>query len=1096
MQYEIEDADVGFEGYVTKIRFPKKKEDYNGWCAFDFQVDSVFIGEIRKNTIKNGIIPLCGYAPLAKENIRYRVYAKYEMSPKYGHTYQVCYMSSIVSLKTEEDVRNFLLTILPQKTVENFMEYTKDPIGLIKSGDISEMCNIKGVGFTRAQDIVAKFRGVDDRAEVYAIFTKLGLTKRLADDLIEQYKSADSLMADINKNPYILIEKCDGVGWAKADNLALKMGIAEDSEFRIKAYVNYFLTKIAETEGHTWVTLQNLLSSVLGLSKVITKDRVKTILRELVDKEQLHYEEQTKRIGLNKYYRLEKRICDELVRLRDAEVFPVKHIDETIADCEKTVGFEYTQEQKDAIYKIFKNNVFLLTANAGCVDKDTEFFNGEKWKKISEYKSGERVLQYNEDGSASLTKPLMYFKKPCDKLYHFETKYGINQTVCEEHDVLYWKSENIHDSCKVKDIKDKQELYRSGFSGKIKAGFNYSGNGINLSDEEIRVMCAVICDGSFDSSVELKTNSHSYRYCRFHIKKDRKKERIRKLFSDAKIEFKEHNSIMKGYTDFYIKAPMRTKMFDEFWYHCTNKQLQVICDEILYWDGSITKTKNNKEKKKFSTTLKENADFVQFAFTACGYRATIKVDDRKGKKYFTAGKQYVRKSICYEVFISDNVFVGFGNDSRICHKKTKVEEVKSEDGYKYCFMVESTMLVLRRNNCIFVTHNCGKTTIMYPVARILRRNGYNFASCALSGKASLNLSETIGEEGKTIHRLLEFNGFTTQFDRDVNNPLEQNVVILDEVSMVGGDLFLHLLRAMKTGTKLIMIGDPGQLESIGLCNLISDIKGSGKIAQAYLTKIFRQAQKSGIITDSLKVYHQEQILPSNGFVGNEVHGELKDFEIISKNTTQDCLNEIVKKFKKFYYEDKIPIDDIIIAVAKRAIGPLSARCVNQIIQNLLELPKERTLTHKYNDQVLYEITFHVGDKVLVTKNNYKAETIEGINYPIFNGNIGTVYDICGDTLLMKIDDKIMLYGPGEIGDLQLGYAVTTHKLQGTGYPYVIAVCDQGSFNLLSKEHLYTEITRAKKYCALIGTPKAITTAIKTTRVVKKQTYLGEMLAAT
>ena len=123
------------------------------------------------------------------------------------------------------------------------------------------------------------------------------------------------------------------------------------------------------------------------------------------------------------------------------------------------------------------------------------------------------------------------------------------------------------------EIKDKQELYRSGFSGKIKAGFSYSGKGINLTDEEIRVMCAVICDGSFDSSVEFKTNSHSYRYCRFHIKKERKKERIRKLFLDAKIDFKEHNSIVKGYTDFYIKAPMRTKIFDEFWYHCTNKQL-------------------------------------------------------------------------------------------------------------------------------------------------------------------------------------------------------------------------------------------------------------------------------------------------------------------------------------------------------------------------------------------------------------------------------------------------------------------------------------------------------------------------------------------
>ncbi len=1087
---------ITIEGHISRIRYPGKKQQFKGWGAFNFNVEKVLEGTINTNALNKGCISVNGFCPELDLFTKYKISADYEMDDRYGAGYKIIYMSSIVDLNTKEGIKNFLLAVVPPKTVDNLLAYTDDPIGLIESENIEELCKVDGIGVDRANKLIERIKGTNDKRELYAFFTTLRLNRSFADKLANQYGSADKLLCDMKKNPYILIKKCNGVGWKKADIIAQRMGIPENSEFRLRAYIEYFLSEIAETEGHTWISVQNLLSGILGLSSSIEKSDAKSILRKMIDENELYYEAETKRIGLNKYRRLEQRICDELVRLRDTPVFPIRNIDETIKECENIVSFEYTEEQKNAIHKIFENNVFLLTANAGCVDKDTEFFNGEKWKKISEYKSGENVLQYNEDGSATLTKPLMYFKKPCDKLYHFETKYGINQTVCDEHDVLYWKNENTHESCKIKEIKEKQELYRSGFSGKIKTGFSYSGKGINLSNEEIRVMCAVICDGSFDSSVEFKTNSHSYRYCRFHIKKDRKKERIRKLFSDAKIEFKEHNSVAKGYTDFYIKAPMRTKVFDEFWYHCTNKQLQIICDEILYWDGSVTKTKNNKEKKKFSTTLKENADFVQFAFTACGYRATIKVDDRKGKKYFTSGKQYIRKSVCYEVFISNNIFVGFGNDSRIGHKKTKIEEVKSEDGYKYCFMVESTMLVLRRNNCIFVTHNCGKTTIMYPVAKILRKNGLFFSSCALSGKASLNLSETIDEDGMTIHRLLKFNGKTEKFLMNADNPLEDNVVILDEVSMVGGDLFLHLLRAMRTGTKLIMIGDPGQLESIGLCNLISDIQGSGKIAQAHLTKIFRQAQKSGIISDSLRVYHQEQILSQQNSIGKEIHGELKDFEIITRKSAEECLTEIVDKFKYYYFEKHIPIEQIMIIDAKRAVGVLSSRNINEIIQSLLNFDNSKTYTQEYSDQVEYSVTYHVGDRVLVTKNNYKAETIEGENYPIFNGNIGTIVRIFETKMFICFGNQIVIYNQKHIPELQLGYAISCHKSQGAGFPYVIAVCDPTAYTLLSKEHLYTEITRAKKYCTLIGTPKAITTAIKTTRVVKKQTYLGEMLAAT
>lgn len=1081
------------EGKVGRIIYPRSKKDYKGWSCFVFTADKIIEGNIDVRALKGTSISMNGFTPLLDEFTRYKVEAEYKNDPKYGPGYKVNYIGSITNLTTKEGVTDFLRTILPDKTIENLFDFTDNPIELIESGDIKALCCVPGIGSDRAQKIIEKFKDTSDKKELYALFTSIGLTKNLADNLAHQYGSPDLLINDIKTNPYLLIKKCNGIGWSRADDIAKKMGMSETSEDRMAAFVEYFLETTAETEGHTWIVLSTLLSGLMNLSNKITKEQAKLLLRKMVDDGELYYDKELKRIGLQRYRNLEQNICNELVRLRDAEVVQVKYIDETIKDCEKVVGFEYTQEQKDAIYKIFNNNVFLLTANAGCVDKDTEFFNGEKWKKISEYNGRDMVLQYNSDGTATLTKPLMYFKKPCDKLYHFETKYGINQTVCEEHNIIYWNNSETQKNCGIKEIVDKQRSDKSGFSGKFKTNFVYGGNGINLTDDEIRVMCAVICDGSFGNTKS--TN----KYCRIHIKKDRKKDRLRELLNRANIEFREKDSkSLKavGYTDFYFKSPMRTKVFDEYWYSCSNHQMQIICDEIMYWDGTISKTKRGVEQRRFSTTIKESADFIQFAFSACGYRATIRTDNRVGGAIHTYGKTYSRKSVCYEVVISTNTLVGLCSDSRLDHKKTKIQEVKSQDGYKYCFMVESTMLVLRRNNCIFITGNCGKTTIMYPVARILRRNNLIFDSCALSGKASLNLSEMINENGSTIHKLLHYDPIRNKFIYDSDNKIPTNVVILDEVSMVGGELFYSLIRALETGTKLIMIGDPGQLESIGLCNLINDIKCSGKIAQSHLTKIFRQAQRSGIISDSLKIYHQEQILSNQNSIGREVHGELKDFEIITKEDVNGCLKATIDKFKELYFEKKIPIGDIIIVDAKRSIGALSSRNLNQVIQDMLEFNNKNTLTYKYSDQIEYTITFHVNDRVLVTKNNYKTESVFGENYPIFNGNIGTVVQVCPNELIVSFDGTQVICKEDVISTLQLGYAITCHKSQGTGFPYVIAVCDPTAFNLLSKEHLYTEITRAKKYCTLIGTPKSISTSIRTTRVVRKQTFLGEMLLET
>ena len=345
----------------------------------------------------------------------------------------------------------------------------------------------------------------------------------------------------------------------------------------------------------------------------------------------------------------------------------------------------------------------------GCVDRQTEFFNGKCWKSLADYKEGDKVLQYDtETGKASLVKPLAYIKKPCDKMYHFETKYGIDQTLSSEHRVLYvnkthkngkkvW-SDNIHEMS-AEEFKEKQN---SGhFNGGFLTTFDYAGKGVPLSDAEIKLMLAVICDGSFNKRERQKD------YCIVSLKKQRKIDELKAVLKEAGIEYTEHSKT-GGYVTFRFKAPRVEKSFGSFWYRCSKHQLEVVCENVLKWDGSV----DSEGRKSFCSTSKESADFVQFAFSACGYRACIHEDKRVGQTYKTGGKEYERISNSYTVTISDNTIVGMAwhNDGR--KNNPVLTEVTPEDGYKYCFTVPTHALVLRRNGKIFISGNSGKTTAL------------------------------------------------------------------------------------------------------------------------------------------------------------------------------------------------------------------------------------------------------------------------------------------------------------------------------------------------------------------------------------------------
>lgn len=357
------------------------------------------------------------------------------------------------------------------------------------------------------------------------------------------------------------------------------------------------------------------------------------------------------------------------------------------------------------MYGNFENSLTVLTGKAGCVDCDTEFFNGHEWKRIADFEQGDKVLQYNDDGTAELVSPLVYVKSPCDKLWHFKTKYGLDQCLSDDHNVYYQTSKGNSTMKKFCEIRKMHESSKQGFSGRFYRTFRYDGHGISLTDAEIELMCAVICDGSFyyDNRDGDYSNRPSNDTCRFHIKKDRKKANLRFIFKECGLEYREVKSADDGYTDFYVRPPRHEKYFSDFWYGCNNRQLNIICDNVLFWDGHC----DRDGRRSFSTTVKESADFVQFAFSATGRSATIYTDNRSGQKYQTNGKEYIRKSDYYDVRISDRKMSGMTGKNG---GKTKIEEYATKDGFMYCFTVPSHKWVMRRNNKIVVTGNSGKST--------------------------------------------------------------------------------------------------------------------------------------------------------------------------------------------------------------------------------------------------------------------------------------------------------------------------------------------------------------------------------------------------
>lgn len=473
-----------------------------------------------------------------------------------------------------------------------------------------------------------------------------------------------------------------------------------------------------------------------------------------------------------------------------------------------------TQEMK-AIIDAPEKHISVI-ARAGCVDKDTEFFTGKGWKKISEYEEGDMILQFNKDWTAELVKPKQYIKETCETMNGIISKYGVDMVLSDEHRVIYvdtshgkeWGKQNILE-IKCEDMLKRHISNKKGFYGKFITTFKVKNDNYKYfsSDDEIRLYMAVLSDGNIANK---RTN-----YVVMNLKKQRKKDRLVSILNNLKIKYVEYYKD-NGYTEYKFHFYKATKMFDFALLNMNEYDRQVLFDEIPYWDGYYEEFKRNGDII-FFTSIKHNADFIQMLGASLNKRGSIDYDDRIGEKQISSnGKAYIRKSVCYRVGFTDRTLVSIGSHSKPENRFKNLYSYKTLDGYKYCFTVDSGMLVLRRNDRIFITGNSGKTYTMLEYVK--SRQNEKILFLVYNKEMQLDFSKRAKESNltnvtiSTIHSLA-YKWFTNKYGKRNF----KNISIIDIKNVLRSKLEYYELSLIKFYYDMYLcsdVEDPKDLETI------------------------------------------------------------------------------------------------------------------------------------------------------------------------------------------------------------------------------------------------------------------------------------------
>lgn len=400
-----------------------------------------------------------------------------------------------------------------------------------------------------------------------------------------------------------------------------------------------------------------------------------------------------------------------------------------------------------------------------------------------------------------------------------------------------------------------------------------------------------------------------------------------------------------------------------------------------------------------------------------------------------------------------------------------------------------------RNGLLVITGGpgTGKTTAINAIIRYFEMEGMDIFLAAPTGRAAKRMSETTGFEARTIHRMLELNGGvegTAGFERNEQNPLETDVIIVDEMSMVDTSLMHAMLKAVVAGTRLILVGDASQLPSVGAGSILRDIIESDQFHVVRLTRIFRQAAQSDIIVNAHKINRGQEVILDN---------KSMDFFFLKRFDANVIISVVIQLIQQKLpkYVDAKPFDIQVLTPMRK--GLLGVERLNQILQQYLNPPDKDKIQKEHG-----EIVFREGDKVMQIKNNYQLEWEVRSRYGltidkgmgVFNGDMGLIRSIDNYQEIVTVEfeeGRMVDYSFKQLDELELAYAITIHKSQGSEYPAVVIPLLTGPKMLMNRNLLYTAVTRAKKCVTLVGNDVTFQNMIQNVSEQKRYTGLKNQL---
>ena len=486
-------------------------------------------------------------------------------------------------------------------------------------------------------------------------------------------------------------------------------------------------------------------------------------------------------------------------------------------------------------------------------------------------------------------------------------------------------------------------------------------------------------------------------------------------------------------------------------------------------------------------------DIEQYLMDLAVDRKIVVKQEKEQERVYSASSYYIEMSTAR--MLCDLNITGEIDDQVILKKIAAIE--KQTEMY-LDEMQKKAVIEAVRCGLLIITGGpgTGKTTTINTLISYFESEGLQILLAAPTGRAAKRMTEATGVEAKTVHRLLEISGLSEEsgavggFGRNAQNPLEADVIIIDEMSMVDAYLMHALLDAVTVGSRLIMVGDMNQLPSVGPGSVLKDMIQSGCIPVVSLTRIFRQAQESDIVVNAHKINRGEPVLLDN---------KSRDFFFLKRDDANVIISIVIQLVR-----DKIPryvnakMYDIQVLTPMRK-GLLGVERLNKILQEYLN-PPDRTKTEQEQNGVL----FREGDKVMQVKNNYQLEwEIRGrYGIPmekglgIFNGDMGIIREINKQTerVTVEFDEQRMVEYPySGLEELELAYAVTIHKSQGSEYPAVVIPLLSGPKMLMTRNLLYTAVTRAKQCVTLVGDPYAFNQMEANTVEQKRYTALADRI---